>query len=82
MGVVLCGCGRCVNQWVKPEKHGCENLKCYVRERQGQGNKKAWSQERLVLRQVTVKMRGQDELTEKQTNERSEGNARDENATK
>ncbi len=41
--------------------------------RQRQGNRGAKSQARSVLRQLTVKMRGQNELTQKEKVERSKG---------
>jgi hypothetical protein len=65
---------RSKGQTWRTRKHGCENGRGCVSKRQGQGSRKPRSQERLLLRQVNVKKRGQNEATGKQEDERSEGN--------
>ncbi len=63
--------GQKVKSW-KERKHECEDVIGPAWRRQRQGNRKAKSQVRSVLRQVAVNMGGQDELTEKKEGERSE----------
>jgi hypothetical protein len=56
---------------LKARKHGCEKKKGCAWRRRRQENRKVKSQARSVPRQVTARMKGQDELTERQEDERT-----------